>query len=151
MGGFFVEAKDMFQKFFHFNVLAKKFFNSLLANVEITKIEYAILVYILRKKEIGEMVTASELAEEYHVSIPAIMHKLEILERDKYVKRTVYEKDKRIKHYAITERAINLCEGIRKEFDQRIVCYLDFLGKEDVAHLERLLDNTLKYMEEQND
>lgn len=105
----------------------------------------SIEVFLLLELKFHENITASEIANKYHVTIPAVMHKLDSLINDEYLIKVVDEKDKRKKYYYLTPKANMLLDDNKKIIDNKINNLFDYLG-DDKDELIRIL-NRIKEME----
>lgn len=98
----------------------------------------SIEVFLLLELKFHENITASEIANKYHVTIPAVMHKLDSLINDEYLIKVVDEKDKRKKYYHLTPKANMLLDDNKKIIDTKINSLFDYLGS-DKDELIRIL------------
>ena len=98
----------------------------------------SIEVFLLLELKFHENITASEIANKYHVTIPAVMHKLDSLINDEYLIKLVDEFDKRKKYYRLTPKAEMLLEDNKKIIDNKINNLFDYLG-DDKDELIRIL------------
>lgn len=117
-----------------------------LDEVGLTRIEFSLLSYLYNYKS----VQTSHLARQFQVSIPAVMHKLQALEKKGFCRKEVDQVDKRIKYYSLTEDFMEYYQSLYNELDRITQNYLSFLGEEG-THLERILDLTLQFLEVHND
>ena len=101
--------------------------------------------FLLLEIKYHENITASEIANKYHVTIPAVMHKLDSLINDEYLIKVVDEKDKRKKYYHLTPKANMLLDDNKKIIDNKINSLFDYLGN-DKDELIRILKR-IKEME----
>ena len=99
----------------------------------------SIEVFLLLEIKFHENITASEIASKYHVTIPAVMHKLDSLINDGYLLKIVDEKDKRKKYFSLTPKANMLLEDNKQIIDNKINSLFDYLGEEDKNNLIRIL------------
>ncbi|MBP5446192.1 MAG: winged helix-turn-helix transcriptional regulator [Acholeplasmatales bacterium] len=106
----------------------------------------SIEVFLLLELKCHKDLTASMIANKYHVTIPAVMHKLDSLVNDEYLIKTVDEKDKRKKYYHLTPKAEMLLDDNKKIIDNKINNLFDYLGS-DKDELIRIL-NRINEMEE---
>lgn len=114
--------------------------------VGLTRIEFHLLSHIY----VSQSIQASALASFFQVSIPAVMHKLDSLEKKGFVLKKVDEKDKRVKYYSITDSFKEYYYALFSNLEEITQEYYDFLGEEK-KHLDRILDKTLEFLEEKND
>ena len=104
-------------------------------------------VFILLELKFHERISASELANKYHVTIPAVMHKLDSLIEENYLIKVVDEKDKRKKYYSLTPKANMLLEDNKQIIDNKINNLFNYLGEKDKTELFRILTKIVE-MEE---
>ena len=98
----------------------------------------SIEIFLLLELKFHDKITASEIASKYHVTIPAIMHKLDSLISDEYLIKVVDEFDKRKKYYHLTPKANMLLEDNKKVIDMKINNLFSYLGS-DKDELIRIL------------
>lgn len=128
-------------------IIQNKFFEKMmlpLQKANLTKIEFEILnrIFFLNKQT-----KATELAKDFQVSLPAILHKLDALEKKEFLTKIIKESDKRIKYYSLTDQASKTCEWLHLEYDKAMEAYFEALGEEK-EHLFRILDLTIQFMED---
>ncbi len=128
-------------------IIQNKFFEKMmlpLQKANLTKIEFEILnrIFFLNKQT-----KATELAKDFQVSLPAILHKLDALEKKEFLTKIIKESDKRIKYYSLTDQANKTCEWLHLEYDKAMEAYFEALGEEK-EHLFRILDLTIQFMED---
>lgn len=128
-------------------IIQNKFFEKMmlpLQKANLTKIEFEILnrIFFLNKQT-----KATELAKDFQVSLPAILHKLDALEKKEFLTKIIKESDKRIKYYSLTDQANKICEWLHLEYDKAMEAYFEALGEEK-EHLFRILDLTIQFMED---
>lgn len=114
---------------------------------EITKQELELLMTIQRFSTKHGKVSASELADFYGVTIPAIMHKLARLENNNFIERRGDEIDKRIKYIFLTDETEQECMKIQQRRNELIKEYFTFLGVEDQKVLEHLILRSIQFLE----
>lgn len=116
----------------------KEFLDLLRAAKHKVNLPGSIEVFLLLELKFHENITASEIAYKYHVTIPAVMHKLDSLINDEYLIKVVDEKDKRKKYYHLTPKANMLLDDNKKIIDTKINSLFDYLGS-DKDELIRIL------------
>lgn len=114
--------------------------------VGLTRIEFGLLSYLFNY----QFAQASHLARQFQVSIPAVMHKMQALEKKGFCKKEVDKEDKRVKYYSLTNDFMVYYRNLYNNLNCIIQNYLSFLGEES-KHLERILDLTIQFLEVQND
>lgn len=98
----------------------------------------SIEIFLLLELKFHDKITASEIASKYHVTIPAVMHKLDSLISDEYLIKVVDEFDKRKKYYHLTPKANMLLVDNKKVIDMKINNLFSYLGS-DKDELIRIL------------
>ena len=98
----------------------------------------SIEIFLLLELKFHDKITASEIANKYHVTIPAVMHKLDSLISEEYLIKVVDEFDKRKKYYHLTPKANMLLEDNKKVIDMKINNLFSYLGS-DKDELIRIL------------
>ncbi len=109
----------------------------------------SIEIFLLLEIKYHENITASQIADKYHVTIPAVMHKLDSLINDDYLIKIVDENDKRKKYYRLTPKANMLLEDNKKIIDDKINHLFDYLGS-DKEELIRILNKIVEMEDEIN-
>ena len=109
----------------------------------------SIEIFLLLEIKYHENITASVIADKYHVTIPAVMHKLDSLINDEYLIKTVDEKDKRKKYYHLTPKANLLLADNKQIIDNKINNLFDYLGS-DKEELIRILNRIVEMEDEIN-
>ena len=99
----------------------------------------SIEVFLLLELKFHKNITASEIANKYHVTIPAVMHKLDSLINDDYLIKVVDNVDKRKKYYHLTPKAEMLLDDNKKIIDNKINNLFSYLGEEDKKELIKFL------------
>ena len=107
----------------------------------------SIEIFLLLEIKFHDKITASEIANKYHVTIPAVMHKLDSLISEEYLIKVVDEVDKRKKYYHLTPKANMLLDDNKKIIDNKINNLFDYLGENDTKELIRILTR-IKEMED---
>lgn len=134
-------------------VMKNKFISNLcqiLKRYNLTRMEFDILNCIYFSSLTNKQVKASSLAKYFEVSIPAVMHKLDVLETRGMVIKSTDTLDKRIKYYTLTAETKTELEELFHHRKRRGEQFFEALGEEK-EHLSRILDITLKFLEEDYD
>ncbi len=109
----------------------------------------SIEIFLLLEIKFKNNVTASAIANKYHVTIPAVMHKLDDLVKNDYLTKTTCTKDKRKKYYALTPKAELYLEENRQIIDYKIKNLFDYLGS-DKDELIRILKRINEMEDDKN-
>ncbi|MCM1131222.1 MAG: MarR family transcriptional regulator [Roseburia sp.] len=134
-------------------VMKNKFISNLcqiLKRYNLTRMEFDILNCIYFSSLENKQIKASSLAKYFEVSIPAVMHKLDALEARKMVVKTTDAMDKRVKYYTLTKETKNELEELFQHRKHQGELFFQSLGEEK-EHLSRILDITLKFLEDDYD
>ena len=107
----------------------------------------SIEIFLLLEIKFHPCITASEIANHYHVTISAVMHKLVSLINEDYLIKIVDEKDKRKKYFKLTPKAMTLLEDNKKIIDEKINHLFNYLGS-DKEELIRILNKIVKMEDE---
>ena len=99
---------------------------------------HSIELFLLLEIRCDKKITASGIANKYHVTIPAVMHKLDDLVENEYLIKTTCDKDKRKKYYSLTPKANLYLEDNKHVIDYKIHNLFNYLG-EDKDELIRIL------------
>jgi len=90
--------------------------------------------------------TPSEIAKSMGVTMPAITHVLNALEKEGLLTRQIVQDDKRMFHIALTEKGMKYVKEIEKEYFDTMYELVSFLGEEDSMSLIQLLGKIQAYM-----
>ncbi len=127
-----------------------EYFKKILEKSNLTRIEFEISNYIYFCRQKNIKVTASVLAEHFEVSIAGVMHRLDSLEKKRVIIKNVDKGDKRCKYYDISLETLQKYESLYQRHVKHIDKYLASL-KEEVSHLEKILDITINFLEDCDD
>ncbi len=103
----------------------------------------AIDLFEKEKKEVFPSMISSYL----QVSRPTITSALRILEHKKYVKRTLYEEDRRKVSVALTNRGSEVVDQKRREIDSWCYSMSEHFGNEHFTSVLGSIKELLEYME----
>lgn len=94
----------------------------------------------------GEEVKPSELARTLGVSLSAVSHHLNALEKYGYIERVQDLNDKRISRIKLSEKGREYDTKLKKEFFEMVLKLVQFLGEEDSKELIRLMGRVSEFM-----
>lgn len=94
-------------------------------------------IFVIRNR--GENVSAGSLAKEFGITIAAVMHKLDVLERKNYIIRKSDESDKRKKYIYLSGSLYDICNEYQRERQKKIKEIITKLGINDTQALIRIL------------
>ena len=116
----------------------KEFLDLLRKTKHVINLPHSIELFLLLEIKCDKNITASGIANKYHVTIPAVMHKLDDLINNGYLIKTKCTKDQRKKYYSLTPKANLYLEDNRQIIDYKIQNLFDYLGS-DKDELIRIL------------
>ena len=93
-----------------------------------------------------ESPTASKLAEMLEVTIPAVMHKLTVLEKEEYIVRDYSKEDRRKRFITITDKWLDVVKKLDTHEEMIINEFLLTLAGQGKVLVE-VLDDFAKYLE----
>lgn len=125
--------------------------NSDLNDMGITKQEFHILIKIFEMNKNNIKVTISSLAQSFNVTLAAIMHRMAELEKNGLVYKEEDQNDKRIKYFYVNDDIKHKCDKIFKKRVVKFKAFKESFGIEKLKKLEEMLDDVIKYLEEEND
>jgi len=100
--------------------------------------ERHILLLICQLKN-GQPVTMSEIANKIGVTLAAVTHQINTLEKQGLVKRLSDNGDRRVVLIELTRKGRMQMKKLKKEFAKKIQIVTDFLGEGDTRDLIRLI------------
>lgn len=109
-------------------------------NVKAPSQETLIMMEIEKKGKLS----ASELADVFHVTIPAIMHRVDNMINEGYIIKTVDLKDKRTKYFDITDKAKEVLKKNKQEINEKVNNMIDHLTSDEKKELFRLLNKLIE-------
>lgn len=113
--------------------------NNCLADINITRSQMGILVYIQISECKGIEVNQVDIEKEFNLKNPTVTGLLNRLEEKGYIKRVKSEKDKRYKKLALTESGREILEKGKSKAEENEVKLLKTLTKEETKELKRIL------------
>lgn len=103
------------------------------------------LIFMLSAMYNREPVRPSEIAKKMGVTLPAVSHHINALEKEGYIERLPDENDKRVLLISLSEKGKKLDDEMREKFFQNICNLVEYLGEEDSKELIRLMKKVLEY------
>lgn len=103
------------------------------------------LIFMLSAMYNREPVKPSDIAKKMGVTLPAVSHHINALEKEGYIERLPDSKDKRVLLITLSEKGRNLDDQMKEKFFQNICGLVDHLGEEDSNELIRLMKKVVKY------
>lgn len=92
----------------------------------------------------------SELAKKTGVTLPAISHQINNLEKLGYIERLSNPKDKRVSLISLSEKGKKVDEEFKKTSLANIVDIFEYLGEKDSKELIRIISLISEYVNKKN-
>lgn len=108
--------------------------------------ERHILLLISNLKD-GDPVTTSEIASKIGVTLAAVTHQINALEKEGLIKRLQDKSDRRIIFIELTRKGSQQVVKLRNEFTKRIQKLSEFLGEKDTRSLIRIIKRLADFPE----
>lgn len=99
----------------------------------------------------GEPVRPSELAKNMCVTLSAVSHHINALEKDGYIERLLDPNDKRVLLISLSEKGKEFDKQMKEKFMQGMQSLVEHLGEEDTQELIRLLGKIEVFLNEKGD
>lgn len=103
------------------------------------------LIFMLSITYNGEPVRPSDIAKKMGVTLSAVSHHINGLEKQGYIERLPDSKDKRVLLISLSEKGKILDSQMKEEFFKHLCNLVDYLGEEDSSELIRLMKRILEY------
>jgi len=113
--------------------------NEMFAEFGLTGTQTHILIYLFRSHENGCDVMQRDIEKAMDISNPTVTGILNRLENKGLIVRKTSEKDARIKHIVVTEKALELDKILRKKFAENDAALISCLSKAEADSLEDML------------
>lgn len=97
------------------------------------------VLFIIAKLKNGQAVMPSEISTRLGVTLPAVTHQINSLEKDGFIKRFQDKKDRRIVSIAVSRKGQSEVKRLEKNFLETIKRVSDHLGEKDTSELIRIL------------
>ncbi len=120
--------------------------NTMFAEFDLTASQTFTLIYLLRAAEEGRMIHQRDIEKEMDISNPTVTGILNRLESKGLIIRKTSEEDARIKHIAVSEKALELDKILRKRFAENEAELVHCLSEEEVKQLHDMLHRILDAM-----
>lgn len=105
------------------------------------------VIFMLANVYEGKPAKPSEIAKKLGVTLSAVSHHINALEKSEYIERVQDPTDKRILRVSLSEKGRELDELLKKKFFKKICDMVEFLGEEDSDELIRLVKRVSDYLE----
>jgi DNA-binding MarR family transcriptional regulator len=97
------------------------------------------IMFLLCNSDGHRPVTISEIADKLRVTLPAVTHQINTLEKHGLIKRLSRNDDRRLVTVELTKKGCEQVKKLKKEFAKKTQILADFLGKKDTKDLIRLV------------
>ncbi len=98
----------------------------------------------------GQPVMPSEIAEMRGITLAAITHLTNALEKRGYVVRSASPDDRRIAYVGLTAKGKSVLEGMKKGYFKKIYGLVEYLGEKDTNALISLIGKIRSYIAKAN-
>lgn len=138
-------ASAVIQMFCAADKLHKRICEAKFADLGVHRSQHRILMYLAENKDYFP--SQKEIAERFDISPAAVAVALKKLEKDGYVKKTVYHKDNRVNNVALTEKAMQIVRNTMectKEIESLIFEGFTDAEIEQFSNMLGKMQNTIK-------
>lgn len=104
------------------------------------------VVFMLSNVYEGKPAKPSELAKELGVTLSAVSHHINTLEKTGYIERIQDLTDKRILRVSLSEKGRELDRQLKEKFFKGLRDMVEFLGDEDSDELIRILNRVATFL-----
>jgi len=105
------------------------------------------ILFLIGGLKNGELVTISEIAKKISVTLAAVTHQINALEKQGLVKRLSGGNDRRLVMIKLTEKGNLQIVKLKKEFAEKTQILTEFLGEKDTKDLIRLVKKMSEFQE----
>ncbi|MHB8840437.1 MAG: MarR family winged helix-turn-helix transcriptional regulator [Candidatus Aquicultor sp.] len=103
-------------------------------------------MWLLATLNKGEPVMPSEAAKVLNVTLAAITHHINSLEKQGYVTRSSSPEDRRVVFVSLSDKGAEMVAAMRKSHFEKMYGLVDYLGDKDSAELLALMAKIAEYM-----
>lgn len=104
-------------------------------------------IFMLSNVYEGKPAKPSELAKALGVTLSAVSHHINNLEKAGYIERIQDPKDRRIVRICLSEKGIELDRELKEKFFKGLCEMVTFLGEEDSDELIRILNKISSFLD----
>lgn len=97
------------------------------------------MLFFISELKNGKPVTTSEIANKIGVTLSAVTHSVNSLEKEGLIKRLQDDGDRRIIFIELSKKGIAEVSKLKKEFSKKIQTLTEFLGDADAKNLIRII------------
>ena len=126
------------EKFKQICNLIKKQINDSLEKYDLTFSQSNILMFILLNKD--KKINQRQIEHEFNLSNPTVNGILNRLENKRFIKRSIDEKDKRIKYIIPLQKSYEFMENVKKTKEKMEINMLKNINEEELATLDIILE-----------
>lgn len=105
------------------------------------------IIFMLKNIYEEKPVKPSEVAKKLGVTLPAVSHHINALEKSGYIERVQDPNDKRVLRINLTQQGKEIEEVLKQKFFKGLYDMVEFLGEEDSDELIRLMRKVADYLE----
>ena len=103
------------------------------------------ILFLIRELKDEEPVTISEIANKIGVTLAAVTHQINTLEKQGLVKRLSHSEDRRSVIIKLTKKGRVQMVNLKKEFAKKTQILAEFLGEKDTKDLIRLVKRMYEF------
>lgn len=103
------------------------------------------LIFMLSAMYNREPVRPSEIAKKMGVTLPAVSHHINALEKEGYIERLPDITDKRVLLISLSEKGKALDDEMREKFFRNIYNLVEYLGEDDSKELIRIMKKVVEW------
>jgi DNA-binding MarR family transcriptional regulator len=97
------------------------------------------VLFLIYELKSGQPITISEIANKIGVTLAAVTHQINTLEKQDLVKRLSDSGDRRVVLIELTKKGREQVVALKKEFAKKTQILAEFLGEKDTKELIRLV------------
>ena len=113
--------------------------NKIVCEFDLTATQTFTLIYLFQSREAGRSVKQKDIEHKMEISNPTVTGILNRLEHKGLIQRVADEKDARVKHIVVTEKALELDCLLRQKFNEADKEMVASLNEEEEKQLQDML------------
>lgn len=98
----------------------------------------------------GEPVKMGDLSTHFQITPAAISQIIKSFEKKDWIERIILENDRRSVYIKVTPKAHEIIENCEKRMINKLVAFIESLGKEDSEAFVRILEKAMVFSKESN-
>lgn len=126
------KAEEITWYFKVINNAVRSKFDTNLKDEGLTKVQFEVLMFIHQRTQEGKKVIQRDLESHFHISNPSVSTMITRLELKKFLAREEGETDRRKRYVVLTQKAIDLVEGMCHEIQESESVMLKGMSPEEV-------------------